>query len=126
MSDPGRPPQAGDHSGSQPDISAYPRSSRLAAGSLGFGAALVLGHLIAWAVGSRIGSRAPAGDPLALAVGLTFYLAVLMTPVALGLGIAAKIRRGQPGWWSTAGLILAGIGTLILLIDLWMAAVVSG
>ncbi len=108
-------------------MAGYPRSSRLAAASLGTGTASLLGHLVPWGAATQLSGNLTPSHPLALPLGLCFWLAVLMIPVALVLGIVAKVRRGQPGWWSTLGMVLAGTSAAMLLVDAFMVlAVLSG
>lgn len=103
-----------------------PGSSKLAAASLGLGAASLVGHLLAWGIGARAGENVAFGDPLVLAAGVTFWLSVLMVPAAIVCGIAAKVRKAEPGWWSTAGLVTAGVSLVLLLIDAVLVLSVLG
>ena len=91
--------------------------SRLAAASFGLGVGALVGILVALLTGSLLGAAAESSR-LAPGAGLAFWAAALMAPAAIVTGVIAKIRLGQPGWWSTVAILLGAIVLVIVLVTL--------
>jgi len=99
--------------------------SKLAAASLGLGIGALVGILVSLLTGAFLGSAA-ASSSLAPGAGVAFWAAALMSPAALVTGVIAKIRALQPGWWSTAAILLGAVVLVIVAVTLvYILAVVS-
>ena len=91
--------------------------SKLAAASLGLGVAALVGILVALLTGSLLGPSA-ASSPLAPGAGVAFWVAGLMAPAAIVTGVISKARGRQPGWWSTAAILLGAIVLVVVVVTL--------
>ncbi len=91
--------------------------SKLAAASFGLGIGAFIGILVALLTGSQLGAAAESSK-FALGAGLAFWGATLMAPAAIVTGIVAKIRGGQPGWWSTLAILLGALVFVVVLVTL--------
>jgi len=98
--------------------------SKLAAASFGLGVGALVGILVALLTGSLLGASA-ASSPLAPGAGVAFWAAGLMAPSALVTGVIAKIRGRQPGWWSTAAILLGAIVLVVVVVTLVYALAIT-
>jgi hypothetical protein len=89
--------------------------SKLAAASFGLGVAGLVGILVILVTGSALGASAQSSS-LAPGAATAFYAAALMSPAAIVTGFVAKLRGKQPGWWSTAAILLGAAVFVIVVV----------